>query len=329
MEKCKYDFGGRLKAVFPSQIVVDLTERCNLACIHCGHESFVKSECYSGKDMDEAVHKEIVSQAAYAGTAHPGALVYIRYTAQGEPLLHPRVFEFLRDVSQRAGTRVSLTTNGLLMDPKAAEDLLASGIDIVDFSIDAFSEESYARIRRNGQYVRVVENVKELIRKRNKARSPLKIVTTFIEQPENIGESADFKKYWQDAGCDYVILRRLHSFGGFVGRIGRKLSLALGNGQRRPCLYPWERLSISPAGHISFCPSSWTNDTHFANIQDTSIADAWTGAFMRELREAHLNNDFSCCPACGRCPDWAQTRWPHEGASFADMVEKLCPCADQ
>ena len=33
-------FGGRLTAAFPSQIVMDITEICNLECVHCPHTDF-------------------------------------------------------------------------------------------------------------------------------------------------------------------------------------------------------------------------------------------------------------------------------------------------
>jgi hypothetical protein len=35
-----YGFYGRLKAEFPSQIIVDLSEVCYLECIHCPHPEF-------------------------------------------------------------------------------------------------------------------------------------------------------------------------------------------------------------------------------------------------------------------------------------------------
>ena len=45
----KYGFYGRLNSEFPSQIIVDITEVCNLECIHCPHTEFKKSEYYGGR----------------------------------------------------------------------------------------------------------------------------------------------------------------------------------------------------------------------------------------------------------------------------------------
>jgi hypothetical protein len=41
------------------------------------------------------------------------------------------------------------------------------------------------------------------------------------------------------------------------------------------------------------------------------------------LRQAHLGRDFSGHAFCGQCPDWAQTRWPGQGRSYADLVGEL------
>jgi hypothetical protein len=69
-----------------------------------------------------------------------------------------------------------------------------------------------------------------------------------------------------------------------------------------------------------FCPSDWVHGSHVADYRNTTIVDAWQGALYTRLRTAHLVNDYSQHAFCGQCPDWASTRWPHEGRSYADMV---------
>ena len=52
----RYGFQGRLKAEFPSQVVVDAAEVCNLACIHCPHPEFKKSPHYSAAFLEAALN---------------------------------------------------------------------------------------------------------------------------------------------------------------------------------------------------------------------------------------------------------------------------------
>jgi molybdenum cofactor biosynthesis enzyme MoaA len=66
----KYDFQGRLKAEFPSQIIVDATEVCNLECIHCPHPEFKRSEHYATRYLDVSIHTKMVDEVRQYGQAH-------------------------------------------------------------------------------------------------------------------------------------------------------------------------------------------------------------------------------------------------------------------
>lgn len=270
--------------------------------------------------MAPEVHAKMVSEVAGAGAGH---VQYIRYTAMGEPLLHPHLFDFLNFAKQHAKTTITLTTNGTLLTAEAALKLFDSGVDIIDVSLDAFSSEAYAKIRKGGTRDKTYAHVEHLLNERSRRNMTVKIVTTFIEQEANRGEAEVFKQFWQNAGADYVIIRRLHSHAGGKAGLADALAKSLATSARRPCLYPWERLSLNPHGFLIYCPSDWTHRSIVADFTKTGIADTWTGQAMQALRTAHTTNSFKEFPLCANCPDWAQTRWPHEGRSFADMVEEL------
>lgn len=318
-----YTFSERFPEEFPSQIVVDVTERCNLACTHCLHSEFIKSTQYTGRHMSDAVHDKLIAEAATDGK---GFLRYLRYTAMGEPLLHPRIFSYLDKAKRCSGTAVTLTTNGTLLTEEAATRILDAGVDIVDISIDAFSPEVYTAVRRGGNREKTYANVIGFLTLRDQRRGKTKIVTSFIEQPCNQGETDVFRRFWREHGADDVVVRRLHSQAGGRPDIAARLWDAGKNISRRPCLYLWERLSIGAAGKISFCPSNWnylSNSAEFADFATISIKEAWQGSFMQCLRQQHLKNCFDADSPCLKCPDWAQTRWPHEGRSYADMVAEM------
>lgn len=92
---------------------------------------------------------------------------------------------------------------------------------------------------------------------------------------------------------------------------------------RYPCLYPWERILLNPAGQLAFCPQDWLHGSAIADFRQATIKETWVGPIYGMLREAHLSNDFGRHPFCGGCPDWAQTRWPGEGRSYADLVAEF------
>lgn len=315
-----YGFGGRLTAPFPSQILMDITEVCNLACSHCPHPAFVASEHYGGRHLDPALNEKMIEEVRQHGQ---GRTQYIRYASNGEPLVHPYGYDMIQAAVDHSGVYVTLTTNGKIMNEKRTQRLLESGVHLIDISIDAFKPETYAKIRIKGNLDVTRENVLRLLRWVREAKAKTKVVVSFVEQPENMDEVADFERYWKDEGADYVIIRRLHSCSGAVEELADKRRKALAEVPRRPCLYPWERIVINARGDLAFCPSDWVHGSYVADYRNTTILAEWQGAFYQALRQAHLGNDYSRHPFCGNCPDWSATRWPHEGRSYADMVEEF------
>ena len=56
MKNKHYGFVSLLSKKFPSQVMVDLTEVCNLACIHCTHPEF-KLHCLWKEDVGSELNK--------------------------------------------------------------------------------------------------------------------------------------------------------------------------------------------------------------------------------------------------------------------------------
>lgn len=314
----KYDFQGRLKAEFPSQIIVDATEVCNLECIHCPHPEFKRSEHYATRYLDVAIHTKMVDEVRQYAQGHTQ---YIRYTSNGEPLVHPAIYDMLDYAVKNSGVFVTLTTNGTIMNEKRIEKLLASGLHMVDISIDAFLPETYAEIRRGGTLETTRANVLKLMEIKKRIGAATRIVVSFVEQPQNTGEVADFESYWKQQGADFVVIRRLHSAAGGVSAIAMDMKQTQQSVDRKPCLYPWERILLNPRGELAFCPQDWSHGSVLADYRTTTIREVWQGEAYRQLREAHLTNQYNAFPFCAQCPDWAQTRWPGEGKSYADLVE--------
>ncbi|MBI3322009.1 MAG: radical SAM protein [Candidatus Omnitrophica bacterium] len=113
--------GGLRKPV----IVWTLTRRCNLHCVHCYSDS--EGGEYPGElTMEQA--KRMLEDLA--GFGIPALLM-----SGGEPLLHPRFFELAAYAKQR-GLRLTLSTNGTLIDRPAAERIRQTGFSYVGISFD-------------------------------------------------------------------------------------------------------------------------------------------------------------------------------------------------
>lgn len=315
-----YDFQGRLSKEFPSQVMVDITEVCNLACVHCTHPKFKQSNIYSKAMLDPKLNLKMVNEVAKYGK---GKTAYIRYTSNGEPLVHPKSYDLIYEAVKYSGTKVTLTTNGTILNEKRIKKLMGTGLHMIDVSIDAYEEDTYRNIRVNGDLAVTRKNVINLIKFRNEINAKTKIIVSFVEQSNNSSEIKDFKNFWTNQGADEVLIRKLHTNSG-----SNLDSLNLKNTQnngfsRRACLYPWERVVLTAKGYLAFCPTDWFGKTVICDYRNDTIKEVWQNTFYKELRKEHqtckFNNQF-----CKNCPDWKNTSWPFDkNKSYADLVEKI------
>jgi pyruvate-formate lyase-activating enzyme len=299
-----YGFQGRLKAEFPSTVIIDITEVCNLECVHCPHPAFKKSEHYGARFLQASLNQKAVDEVKEHGAQ------YIRYCAEGEPLIHPQCYDFLDYAVRHSGTYVTLTTNGTILNERRIRKLLHSGLHMIDVSLDAHTPETYSIIRKGGDLNVTRENVLKLLDWSRDTNT--KVVVSYIEQPQNKHETEYFRKYWRESSAHQVVVRRLHSAAGAIRWAGAAST------DRYPCVYPWERIVLNPAGQLKFCPQDWFGGAVIADYRTTTIKETWGGEFYTKLREAHLQN--KCFGVCKDCPDWKQTRWPGQGLSYADLM---------
>ena len=166
-------------------------------------------------------------------------------------------------------------------------------------------------------------NVQGLIALSKENGGTPRVVVSYVEQPQNRAETDLFETFWKDQGADYVVIRRLHSCSGAKQELAEERRQDNDSIPRRPCLYPWERMVLNARGDLAFCPSDWVHGSFVVDYRTTTIRETWSGEFYKELRAAHLANDYKKHSFCGQCPDWASTRWPSEGRSYADMIQEF------
>ena len=149
--------------------------------------------------------------------------------------------ELIRYAKDRGIRHVSLNTNGHLLTAERAEALVASGIDHVEFSIDASSPETYLAIRRSPDHQHVVENVLRFTELCRRARRGARVSVSFILQPKNRHELKAFRQVWSPR-VDLVSVRAYHQHGGLVDGAANTACKALP--RRYPCPFLWKRTII-------------------------------------------------------------------------------------
>jgi heme d1 biosynthesis radical SAM protein NirJ len=106
-------------------VVWTMSRRCNLHCVHCYSDS--SDAWYQGELTDEEAKRMLDDLAAFR---IPALLM-----SGGEPLYHPRFFESA-SYAKSLGLRLTLSTNGTLIDESVAQRIKAIGFSYVGISFD-------------------------------------------------------------------------------------------------------------------------------------------------------------------------------------------------
>jgi tungsten cofactor oxidoreducase radical SAM maturase len=115
------------------------------------------------------------------------------FTSFGEPLMHPNLLDMIATVRQ-FDLAVTVGTNGLLLTPEYAAELIRLGVDRVMISIDGGKPETFADVR-GATLSQVVDHIRGLNEAKSRLRSLLPAVgIEFVALRSNITELDDLVK---------------------------------------------------------------------------------------------------------------------------------------
>lgn len=174
----------------PEIIEIEPTEHCNLRCTMC-HVSFMPAERRPLLDMRLLDKLSILKKC------------YFIIGSSFEPTIHPD-FHNLLDFIKEGKHRVELVTNGTKLTNEIHDKLLENDVAIVTVSFDGACQETYERIRRNGKYDEVVENISSLCEAFKENNSLIAINYTAMRS--NMREIPDAVKLWESKGIDQIRL---------------------------------------------------------------------------------------------------------------------------
>lgn len=317
---------------------IEPTRRCNLRCVHCylGAERAEPGRAELGTDD----WRRLIDQAAAAG------LIDLVVTG-GEPLLRPD-FAPLYTHAKNSGLRVTLFTNGTLVDERTAELLRELPPLAVEVSIYGATEATHERVTGVPGSFRLCRRGLELL-----AGAGVALAVKTVLMTLNIREAAGMARIAADLGAswrfDPAIFPRLDGDRAPLAfRVSPAEAAALDipdaerAGRWRACYEaarsrpPDELLYSCGAGVTSFHvdPSGTLlpclmSRRPAAAPAATGFAEAWraVSAGVAALR-AHPGYRCNSCDkrnVCGLCPPFFEL----EGGSLEEPSPYLCELGDR
>ncbi len=282
---------------FPKHLRIELTNRCNLACIMC---PITEMERKLG-NMDLDLFRKVVTDAA----AHGTTFVYLH--AWGESTIHRELFTFVRE-AKKVGLQVGLSTNCTLLDQKKAQEVVDSGLDFLILSMDGAVKETYEKVRKNADFEVTRQNITNMLAtKAHAGRGPFTVLQ-LIKMTETETEVGQFVSYWKDIAPDSVFVKKLWTWDGKAQDINRLLVDEMPNAVNTVCPALWKQLIIHWNGDVVPCCTDIEGKLQLGNLREQTIAGIWNGAPMRELRRAHTEGRRGGLYPCDGCVSGAQPR---------------------
>jgi radical SAM protein with 4Fe4S-binding SPASM domain len=288
---------GEVFELRPFHLQLEFTNLCNANCVFCPYSQQVRPH----QRMPDRIFKKAVADYVAMG----GGSVDLTPTV-GDALIHPKFVErvrYLRSIPQI--DRITLTTNGILLDRHGVDAVLGSGLSRINISLAGFDEEMYARVYRSPAYKKVLKNVTSLLEANARREKPVTIYLCF---------RPDRPKDEVLAAPDLKALLRHHPKISFVtlfsrsgGKItelppGMELIAPVTEAKTEPCRATYTTLLVQSSGDVQVCACEASVNAPalvIGNIERDSLIDIWRGQRLRELRDSFRNG---CLNAnCAKC----------------------------
>lgn len=276
---------------FPQHLFIEATSACNLSCDICVRNTNKQRIGF----MEMTLFKRIIDEAIIFGRRSFCLHVF------GEPLLSPNIILMLEYIKYRDPKNVILlTTNGVLLDEKAANGIIDAGVDRLVVSVLTADAKKYESITGVNNLKKVEDNILNSIslKKSKKKRLP----NIYVRMIKNeITESTEelFRKKWAKLNVS-VDVRPAHNYAGKIKNNSLKSTV----NTRYPCYHLWFSPAVSFDGDVSICCCDWNRDAVLGNLNKESLADIWRGEKLKVLRLRHLRGEYQKIPLCHKCDVW-------------------------
>lgn len=297
----------------PPSVKVELCNTCNLKCAMCG----IGGRDKPGKEViDLAVFERFIGEFVGAGGEEVG-LFFI-----GESTVSPKTLIDALRICKKLGVPYTfLTTNGTLLTPMLAGELMEEGLDSLKFSVNFESPEAFARGTRTkgALWGKALANLKAAYELRNAGGYKTKIYASSIlfngeeqrAQMESVLEERvrpfTDSHYFLPCFSEMASVNNVKETRGWKVNAGNQ-GRADNKVDPLPCWSLFReahvRLQKQEDGTIkhmmSMCCFGATPTFDAASLDDMSFMDAWNSLAYRELRRAHLSGDVhgTVCQSC-------------------------------
>lgn len=271
----------------PYLLIIDPCNYCNLRCPLCptGSNKLGREQGMMSLDCFKRYFDP-----------HAPYLFEVYLHNWGESIINKEVYSMI-EYAQGKNVGTNLSSNLVIAESSDLDNLIDSGLEYLVVSLDGVDQETYEKYRVRGDYERVVENMSELLRRRNaRGMKTPAVEWQYIVMKHNehkVGEAERLaKKLGVDllrfipVGLPYEEKRDWPKLSEewypttFEGRSrsGQGEEQQFGQlGRPGPCFYLYRSMVLNPDGGVSPCCIVHRKDRDFAQLDETfsDVKQVW------------------------------------------------------
>lgn len=272
-------------------IIIETTNFCNAKCIMCPHITMKRPQ----KIMDDTTFNQIISKLKKE-KINPNAFILNGF---GEPLIDTQLINRIKIIkTEFPSSIVKFYSNLNLANSKIIKDLVISGLDEINISLNGYNRQNYQEVMKI-DYQKTIKNLKELIKikKENNSHLKIRISMTLVKVNEN--SATKFIKKWSPL-VDSVSVNKVHDYNNSVKDINNKFKI---NFQKTafPCRYIWDTITIDVNGKVVLCCLDYESQYNFGNINSQSILKSFYSSKFELIRKQHLKLQSKNIKICQHC----------------------------
>jgi MoaA/NifB/PqqE/SkfB family radical SAM enzyme len=287
----------------PLVLFIDPSDACNLKCSFCptSDNDLMQKNKRPLIQMDFDSYKKIIDSLQQFKTN----IKVLRLYSHGEPLINKNFYDIVK-YAKASGKidSVDTTTNGLMLHPKRNIEIIESGIDRINISINGLSKEQYQSFTRtNVNFDKLVSNIKHLYDNRKQCYIFIKINGDTIS-PE---DEKRFLEIFEPIADSVAIERSMSCWNGFDSKGFKNVNDSIGvYGQEinKPvdvCPYIFYSVAVQSDLKVSLCFLDWNRKLIIGDLNKETLYSIWYSDALLYIRRAMLQNKRYLHSICGKC----------------------------
>lgn len=288
----------------PASISIEPTTACNLGCPECpsGLKKFTRAE----GNLKEGFLTDLFGQLK-------NTLFYVTFYFQGEPFIHPKFLELVREAKKQK-LYTATSTNAHFLNDKQAKKTVESGLDRLIISIDGTTQESYEQYRVNGKLEKVIEGTKNIIhwKKELNSKTPY-VIFQFLVVRHNEHQIENVKELGKKLGVDEVKFKtaQLYDYknGNELMPKNEKFSrykkdtngtFSIKNPLDNQCWRMWQGCVVTWDGLVVPCCFDKDAEHQMGDLKENDFKEVWNSKNYNQFRSSILKSrsEIDICTNC-------------------------------